>query len=245
MHIFPIQTKPNMNRTKKLLLITKNFLLVAGLTASLQAFSQDCKNYLFLQKNKTIEMTIYNKKGEPNGKQVYLVSDVSSTGGVTTGALASEMFDKKGKSMAKASSTIKCAGGVMMINMKMMLPQQQSEQFSKADAKVDDAYLEYPVNLQPDAELKDGTFTMEMNNSGMQQTLTMVISNRKVEAKESVTTDAGTWECYKISYKCKMNIKTGFIGIPINFEGTEWYAPSFGVVKSQSKYGGTAITAIK
>src|SRR5882724_319599 len=245
MHIFPIQTKPNMNRTKKLLLITKNFLLVAGLTASLQAFSQDCKNYLFLQKNKTIEMTIYNKKGEPNGKQVYLVSDVSSTGGVTTGALASEMFDKKGKSMAKASSKIKCAGGVMMINMKMMLPQQQSEQFSKADAKVDDAYLEYPVNLQPDAELKDGTFTMEMNNSGMQQTLTMVISNRKVEAKESVTTDAGTWECYKISYKCKMNIKTGFIGIPINFEGTEWYAPSFGVVKSQSKYGGTAITAIK
>ena len=31
---------------------------------------QDCNTYYFLQKDKTIEMTIYNKKGNPDGKQV-------------------------------------------------------------------------------------------------------------------------------------------------------------------------------
>ena len=92
------------------------------------ARAQECSTFLFLQKDKTIEMTIYNKKGEPNGKQVYLVSDVTNSGGTTTGKLASEMFDKKGKSIAKANSSVQCNGGVFSIDMRMMLPQQQAEQ---------------------------------------------------------------------------------------------------------------------
>lgn len=48
------------------------------MTLSLSA--QDCAHYLFLQKNKVIEMTIYNKKGDPNGRQVYEVSDVATSG---------------------------------------------------------------------------------------------------------------------------------------------------------------------
>jgi hypothetical protein len=34
------------------------------------------------------------------------------------------------------------------------------------------------------------------------------------------------------------------VGIPMNFEPTEWYAPGFGIIKTESKSGGTAITAI-
>ncbi len=30
---------------------------------------------------------------------------------------------------------MQCKGGVMLVDMKMMLPQQQQEQFSKAEAK--------------------------------------------------------------------------------------------------------------
>jgi hypothetical protein len=42
-----------------------------------------------------------------------------------------------------------------------------------------------------------------------------------------------------------MKIKTMGIGVPLNMDATEWFAPGFGVVKTQSKYGETAITAIK
>jgi hypothetical protein len=209
------------------------------------ALGQDCQRFLFLQKDKVVEMTIYNKKGEPNGRQVYTISDVVNGGGVTTASLASELFDKKGKSMAKANSVVKCDGGVMLIDMKMMLPQQQQEQYSKADVKADNVYLEYPAAMKAGDALKDGNFSMDINNSGMHQTLTMLVSDRKVEAQETVTTPAGTWDCLKISYKSKLGIKTGPINIPFNFEGVEWYAPGFGVVKTQGKYGGTAITSIK
>jgi len=210
-----------------------------------KSIGQDCKNYYFLQKNKTIEMTIYNKKGDVSGKQVYTVSDVNTSGSGTTGIINSELFDKKEKSIAKGHTEIVCNGGVMMLDMKMQLPQQQQEQFSKADVKADKIYIEYPASMKPGDNLKDATLNMTIDNAGMTQTVNMVTSDRKVEAKESVTTPAGTWDCFKISYKSKITIKTMGIGIPVNIEGTEWFAPGFGIVKTESKHGSTAITSIK
>lgn len=210
-------------------------------------YAQECSKFLFLQKDKTIEMTIYNKKGEPNGKQVYQVSDVSTSGGTTTGKLASEMFDKKGKSIAKSNSSVQCNGGVFSIDMRMMLPQQQAEQADNGETQVtgQSNYIEYPSGMKVGDQLKDGSFAMDIKRGGMTQNLNMQITERKVLAQEPVTTPAGTWDCFKISAHSHIVIKTGPIGIPVNFDYTEWYAPGFGIVKSDGKYGGTAITSIK
>jgi len=40
-------------------------------------------------------------------------------------------------------------------------------------------------------------------------------------------------------------MKTAGIGIPINMEGVEYFAPGFGIVKTESKHGGTEIVAIR
>jgi hypothetical protein len=224
----------------------KNLLTAsAAILMTCSAIAQDCGNYYFLQSNKTIEMTIYNRKGDPNGKQVYMVNDVKKDGGSTTSNFQSEMFDKKGKSVVKGSGKVECKGGVMFVDMKMMLPQQQQEQFGKADAKMDNMYIEYPVSMQPGDALKDANMNLEIDNNGMKQSVVMVVKDRKVEAKESVTTTAGTWDCFKISYKSRITIKTMGIGVPVNIEGTEWYAPGFGIVKTDGKHGGTAITSIR
>ena len=209
------------------------------------SFSQDCKNYYYLQNNKTIEVTMYDKKGGANGKLVYVISDVKTLGETISANVNSEVLDKKGKMVAESTSTIKCTGGIMMIDMTMMIPMTQQEQFKLGDAKAENAYIEYPSKLNVGQQLKDGSFTMDVENNGIIQSLVMAVSDRKVEAKESVTTTAGTWDCYKISYKSKLSIKTMGMSIPINMDGTEWYAPGFGVVKTESKHGGTAITAIK
>jgi hypothetical protein len=222
----------------------KALLLIFFSLVCFRALSQDCAHFLFLQKDKTIEMTIYNKKGEATAKQVYQVSDVSTNGGVTKGNLATEMFDKKGKSIARANSTIQCNGGTIMMDMKMMLPQQQAGQV-KADAKMDNMLLEYPAKMAAGDALKDGNMTMEMNTSGLPSTATIVITERKVEGQESVTTPAGTWDSYKITYKGKMTIKMGPIPVNTNLDGTEWFVPGFGIVKTESKHGSTAITSIK
>lgn len=224
--------------------VKPSLLFGAVLLFALKTTAQDCNGYYFLQNNKTIEMAILNKKGDQSAKQVYTVSNAQTSGPSATADLASEMFDKKGKSIAKSNAKIKCDGGVMMIDMKMSMPQQPGMS-PETDVKADNIYIEYPNNMAVGDNLKNATMHLEWDNKGMKQSIDMEVFDRKVEAKESVTTPAGTWDCYKISYKGKTRIKTMGIGVPMNIDGTEFFAPGFGIVKTESKHGGTQIVSIK
>lgn len=76
--------------------------------------------------------------------------------------------------------------------------------------------------------------------------MSFMVTNRKVIGKESVTTPAGTFECYKISYdiatKMMINMKT---------KATEWYARGTGLIKSETYstdgklMGSNVLTSIK
>lgn len=224
----------------------KLLLILGALICSVETYAQDCNGYYFLQNNKTIEMAILDKKGNPSMKQVYTVSNVNNSGSTTTADLNSEMFNNKGKSMATSKAKIKCDGGVMMVDMKLSMPQQPgSPMASETDVKADDIYMEYPTNMNVGDNLKNASMHMDFDNNGMKQSVDMDVFDRKVEGKEKITTPAGSWDCYKISYKSKIRMKTMGIGVPMNVEGVEFFAPGFGVVKTQSKHGGTEIVAIK
>lgn len=224
----------------------KLLLFIGAIICSVETYAQDCNDYYFLQNNKTIEMAILNKKGEQSAKQIYTVSNVENSGNASTADLQTEMIDKKGKTITKSKAKIKCDGGVMMVDMKMNLPQQQGMPTgNEVDAKADDIYMEYPKSMNVGDNLKNATMHMDIDNNGMKQSIDMEVFDRKVEGKEKITTPAGSWDCYKISYKSKTRIKTMGIGVPMNIEGVEYFAPGFGVVKTESKHGGTEIVSIK
>ena len=224
----------------------KKLVLPALLFAGYAASSQKCNDYFFLQNNKTVEMTITTKKGKEGGKLVYAISHVKKSGSVTTSIANSEFFDKNGKTISKSVNAIQCDGGTFMVDMKAFIPSAQQEQMGDISGSTDKVYLEYPANMKEGDALKDGSFSMDFKaKSGLASHVEVSLTNRKVAGKESVTTPAGTWDCFKITYHSKVVIKMG-IGIPFNTDITEWYAPGFGVVKSESEKGGmTEITAIK
>ncbi|MEO8583635.1 MAG: hypothetical protein ABI415_07550 [Flavitalea sp.] len=223
----------------------KLVLLIAGFCITIGSYAQDCTGYYFLQNNKTVEMTVYGKKHEVSAKQVYKVSDVKTSGGTTSGHLDSEMFDKNGKSISKSSSIIKCDGGIMMIDMKMTMPMNPTQKV-ETDVKADNIFIEYPTSMKVGDQLKDATMHLDMaSGNNLQQSIDMEVNDRKVESKEKVTTSAGSWDCFKITYHAKMKIKTMGIGIPMNIDGVEYFAPGFGIVKTESPHGGTEITSIK
>jgi hypothetical protein len=58
----------------------KKMAWLISIIFTLPVFGQDCQQFLFFQKGKTIEMTIYDNAGGINGKQVYQVLDVASDG---------------------------------------------------------------------------------------------------------------------------------------------------------------------
>jgi hypothetical protein len=217
------------------------FLLFTG-----NIFSQDCSNYYYLQNNKTIEMTITNNKGNESGKMTYVVSDSKKNGSSITATINSEFVDAKGKTISKGTNNVKCENGVMQMDMKTFIPPAQLEQIKSGTATASDVYLEYPAGMNIGDQLKDGQFNMDYESvSGLKCSLEISITERKVEGKETVTTSAGTWECYKISANNKITSRISGIGIPIKMNVTEWFAPGFGIVKTESKGGKTEITSIK
>jgi len=221
--------------------VALTFLLFSG-----NLFSQDCSNYYFLQNNKTIEMTISNNKGKESGKMTYVVSDSKKNGGSITATINSEFVDANGKTITKATNNVKCENGVIQMDMKTFIPPVQMEQMKTGEAKATDVYLEYPANMNVGDQLKDGQFNMDYeSSSGLKSSIEISITERKVEGKETATTPAGTWECYKISAKNKIVSKIAGIGFPIRMDVVEWFAPGFGIVKTESKTGKTEITSIK
>ncbi|HET6722794.1 MAG TPA: hypothetical protein VFH07_08595 [Chitinophagaceae bacterium] len=191
-------------------------------------------------------MTISNSKGNETGKLTYTISNSEKSGSSITATLNSEFVGANGKTITKASNEVKCENGVMQMNMKVFVPPAQLEQMKSGTATATDVYLEYPGNMNVGDQLKDGQFNMDYEStSGLKSSIEISITERKVEGKESVTTPAGTWECYRITSENKIVSKIAGIGIPIRMSVTEWYAPGFGVVKTESKTGKTEITSIK
>ena len=215
------------------------FLFLLCLAVS-PAFSQNC-NYYYLQNGKTAEITFYTNKGEESGKSVYSVTAANKSGSTTTATVQSEMFSKKGKTIAKGTNNMKCDNGILMVDLKAFISPEQAEQI-KADAKASDIYLSYPASMKVGDVLPDGKMNLDIQqDNGMKTNVDVKITDRKVDAEESVTTPAGTWKCYKISYHSAIKIAIMGIGIPIKSDITEWFAPNFGVVKTESLKGATTI----
>ncbi len=234
--------------------MSRILFLLAFTLITKAGFSQDCKGYYYLT-NGQVVMTIYDKKGKENGAVTYTVSDVNKSGATTTASFTSVMNDEKGKLMSSGKGTYKCTGGSMLVDAKVALPGDQMGPYKDMDVKADQVFIEYPATLSAGQSLKDVNYSMEVFNKtgALHATITMDQVNRKVEGKESVTTPAGTWECMKITYdgKMKASLAPLNIGIPMNFQVTEWFAPGFGVVKTESKnkngklIGSTVITSVK
>jgi hypothetical protein len=177
---------------------------------------------------------------------IYNISDSKKNGSSVTATINSEFVDTKGKTITKGTNNVKCVNGVMQMDMKVFIPAAQQEQMKSGTANASDVYLEYPANMNVGDQLKDGQLNMDYeSSSGLKSSIEISITERKVEGKESVTTPAGTWDCYKISAHNKIVSKIAGIGIPINMDVTEWFAPGFGIVKTESKTGKTEITSIK
>lgn len=219
-------------------------LFLLSVTGVLSA--QDCSSYYYLQNDKIIEMTISNKNGKESGKMIYNISDSKKNGSAVSATINSEFIDAKGKSITKGTNNVKCENGVMQMDMKVFIPAAQQEQMKTGTATASNVYLEYPAVINAGDQLKDGLLNMDYESSGgLKSSIEISITERRVEGKESVTTPAGTWECYRITSKNRITSRIAGIGIPIKMDVTEWFAPGFGVVKTESKTGKTEITSIK
>jgi hypothetical protein len=216
----------------------KKFVLLSALILIvLKMFAQDCSQYVYMQKGKTIESTAYTGNGAVMGKSVSFVADVTTANGTTTGTVVAENFDRNGKSRGKRNITYKCTGGSFSYDMSSANSQQGGAKFNTGN-------MAYPAAMKVGDHFNDFNVQMEMNIGGKTVESTSKITDRTVVARESLTTPAGTWDCLKITYNTTVTMQG--MNMPTQtVKTTEWYVPNFGIVQFQVGFITTKITAIR
>lgn len=228
----------------------KGLFFVAWLLVAVNTLSaQDCKNYYYLLNNAEVEMSIYDSKDAVVAKNVYNILSVNKEGTSTVSNFSTSLKDAKGKEMSSGKGQFKCTGDNIFIDMQMSMPNIPQLQNMKM-ASEGSAFLSYPSSLKEGQTLPDASFEMNGNANGMDMSMQYKVTDRKVAGKEKITTPAGSWDCFKITYNMNLSLKMMGMNMPMQMAAAEWFAPGFGVVKTESvkdgkRVGGTLITKVK
>lgn len=208
----------------------KTLLLVLITFFAISIKAQTCESYYPQEVGKTYIYTDYDKKDKVIGITEKTVVEKNTIKGGIEVKMSEISKDKKGKQTSTREYIVKCVNGNFSMDMESFLNQEQMEAYEEMELEVIADDLTIPESAKVGDELNNGEVIANISNNGVRvMSMTVTISDRKVESKESITTNAGTFECLKIS--SNVNLKM-FITFKTTL--TEWYAKDIGVVKTES-----------
>ena len=211
----------------------KTLLTILVLIAHLTLYSQECDFFYPEMEGAELIYQQFDKNGEISGSTSQKVSKFKKTFDGAEATILLITFDKKNKPVSESYLEVSCKSGIFYFDMRGYINQQMVSAYEDMEVVVHTENLEMPGRLNIGDDLKDGFLTMEISNSGVKfMTMQISITDRKVESLESVTTKAGSFECYKIS--SKVITKTP---VKMEMNTKEWYSVGTGLIKSESYSG--------
>lgn len=211
----------------------QNVLLLFSLFLSYFSFAQGtCSKYYPIVEGTAFQYTNYDKKGKAEGAADYKVVHVGNEGGATKATMDIKYTDKKGKEVFGSNYSFTCTGDGIKIDYASLMPSQMVEQYKAMNMEMDisGTDIEIPNNLNVGESLNDAHVSIKVSMVGMKMETIVNMINRKVEKKESVTTPAGTFDCYVI-YSDNETIIMKKSNV---FPSRVWLAEGVGMVKQES-----------
>lgn len=222
-------------------------LLISVLVLASTAMAQDCASSFFLVKEgMKIEMTSYSKKGKPTGKSVTTLVSAKQKGTLVEYTLRSETTGSKGET-STMDYTATCDGNKISVNMKGFMPPEMLASANGGEVTMEGNEITFPNTMTAGEKLNDGTITMTMTIGTMNMKTIMNILNRTVIGQETITTPAGSFDCYKIEYL----VETTMMGIKNSGKVRQWISKGIGTIRSENYsvkddlLGYTEVTAIR
>jgi hypothetical protein len=214
------------------------FLIAAAISFSFVSDS-GCGDFEQFHSGTVFTMTSYNGKGKVTSVTTSTVKNITNKADGLDADIHANMVDEKQKQLADMDYTLSCAGGEYRMDMKSFAGAAGSPASKDITMTFEGNTLDYPKTMTAGQTLKDGQVVIKsFSNGSLVNTTTVKIYNRKVEALESKTTPAGTWECYKISYTTDISMEIGGMKMPIKpRQSTEWFSFKVGTVRTETYKG--------
>jgi len=203
---------------------------------TLTTYGQNCDAYFPVKQGAVVTTQNFNAKNTLLSTNKLTVLSVNSDVKGMVINVKNEFTDAKTKEVSSIEYALRCSDNIFYVDMKNLLDPKSQSNLGNAQVKISGTDIEYPSQLQVGQILKDAEIKVDYSSTNDPMSFAMSamninikIFNRKVEAIENITTPAGTFECYKISYTFETK---SFVNIKGN--NIEWVAKNIGTVKSES-----------
>ncbi len=208
--------------------ITLFLIFILGFTTHAQ---EDCRLYFPDTHGSVREMKFYDQRDRLQTITRHEVLEKIVSGNIVTVKVRATSFDDSEKEIYTGDLEFICEDGIFRFDLKDYLDPAQLGSYEEMGVDITADNLAYPSVLNSNDQLPDGSIQMVVKSGGATiVTITMNITNRIVEGMETITTEAGTFNCYKINYD--ISSRVGFINT--NASATEWIAESVGLVRSEN-----------
>ncbi|VXB20777.1 TapB family protein [Maribacter litoralis] len=209
---------------------TKLFVF-AFLICSIAIIAQDnCSTFYPMNEGVSMEYTNYNKKGKVQGISTYKVVEATNSAGTTNATMAIDMKDQKGKDVYSTTYNLSCSGNMVTLDYESLLPSEMMQQYGDMDIEISGNDIEIPNELSVGQQLNDANVAMKISMSGINMNMTVDMTNRNVEKKESVTTPAGTYDCFVLFSENRSKMMMANQVYPSRV----WLAEGIGMVKQET-----------
>ena len=190
----------------------------------------DCSMFYPFKEGVKLEYTYYDKKGKLESKSQSVIKTVKALPNGVEAVITNTIFDKKDKEQFAGEYLIRCEGGVVKMDASTMLNPAMQQSFANMEVSIEGEDLTIPKKLTEGQELPDASTNIKAGTGGINiVNMTVNITDRRVLGKESVTTPAGTFDCYKVTQTTDVKMMLGK-----EFSSIEYYAEGIGVVRSET-----------
>ena len=216
----------------------------AASSATKTAEASGCSKMIFFKEGAEIDAKSYDANGKETGTQHSKITSVKDEGGMTVAT--SEGTNTNGDGSSKTVTLkYKCDGNKIYFDIASVLGDAAKERGGTFESSL----VEYPINISEGESLPDATGVMKAEKNGKAMEIKYHFKNRKVDGKEEVKTPAGSFNCYKISHTIEMEMDMpgmnekakqmmeAMMGA-MKMKSLTWFAPDFGVVKSETYNNG-------
>ena len=192
--------------------------------------AQDCGYMDMLDVNDHWTYTAYDAKSKPSGSVSYAVMKKWTSGDSTLVRLAMETQGKKKEENMQLEYDMACANGAIYVDMdRMFSPILESMEGMEFTVESDQMVM--PVNPQVGDVLPDAHVTVQiMMNGKVFMTMNVSIIERKIVGTETITTEAGTFECYVLEQTAEVNNRM----MNVRTTSKEWLNMEYGMIRSES-----------
>ncbi len=215
-----------MNCGKNILLVFISFIFTGSVYAQ-----EQCSTYFPFKEKTVLGYSYFDQKDKLTGKSVHTVEEITShQDGSLSASIQIQNQDRKGNEISSASYKVLCENNTLTMDIiEVMAPNMKA---SLENMEIDisgDAFV-LPSDLKQGQELPDVHTQIKAGTNGI-TIITMAIdhTNRVVEGMEKISTEAGNFDCVKLTYNVGLNML-----ISKNYRIVSWYSKDIGLIKQET-----------